>query len=178
MKESSLAIWVQVLSAVAILAGLALVIFELNQTRQLANAQLYGDRISDWMYVRGTTLSENFSSVRAKACFNPTELSNAEYFEMYEFHTLLLAFINQAVEIQTITGFTNSNSWQDAATSGLKIFLSTSAGKADFELYKETIRPEVRQLAEHLIATNQIDNCSDHMGAYINRARSLAEDPQ
>ena len=70
--------WVQFTTAVSILIGLGLVIWELQQVKTLARAQLTSDSI--WIYndIRTAILGEQASHVIAKACLNPESLTPSE----------------------------------------------------------------------------------------------------
>ena len=65
------------------------------------------------MNIGAVTLSVTFAEVRAKACMNPSEMTDAELLEMSAFHELHRREITRFKLLQELTGF--DYSWQDAA---------------------------------------------------------------
>ena len=68
----------QIVTNVAIVVGLTVVIYEIYQTRLLAEAQLAGEA---YALVHSTNVSvagEQLAKVLARACFEPDELSNED----------------------------------------------------------------------------------------------------
>lgn len=68
--------WIQGLSAIAIVVGLILVVIELRQAEQIAQAQIWGESNSATMQIYETVMGEESAESLSKACFNPDELNN------------------------------------------------------------------------------------------------------
>jgi hypothetical protein len=78
--------WVQITTAVSILIGLGLVIWELQQVKTLARAQLTSDSIAIYNDIRTAVLGEQASHVIAKACLNPESLTPSETVVAHQYY--------------------------------------------------------------------------------------------
>ena len=75
MESQRLLNWIQVITGIAILLGLALVVWELQQARTLARVQLYSDSINAKTEFTAALLGEEPMSVMGKACLDPEGLT-------------------------------------------------------------------------------------------------------
>lgn len=78
MSRLSVSDWIQILGASAIAIGLLLVLYELQQGREIAGTQLISDRFTALSSHYDALMGENPSAVLAKACLSPDELSLQE----------------------------------------------------------------------------------------------------
>ncbi len=108
MEAQSIGSWVQGVTGFSILLGIGLVVWELRQTKDLAEAQMLHEAIAQSVSVRAVTISERFGEVRAKACFHPAELTDGELFEMYEFHSMLMHVVTTFGSFRFIDEHTNA----------------------------------------------------------------------
>jgi len=169
MEAQSIASWVQGITGFSILLGIGLVVWELRQTKDLAEAQMYHEAIAQSLSVRAVTISERFGEVRAKACFRPDELTDGELYEMYEFHSMLMHTVNRLRLVKDVGNF--EYSWEDLAKPNMKTYLSTSVGLADFEATKTHFAPETRKLAVSMLSNNEIESCENMMGQFFELSR-------
>ncbi|MGK0223849.1 MAG: hypothetical protein ACI9ON_003096 [Limisphaerales bacterium] len=72
--------WAQILTSVAVIAGLGLVVWELQLTRQVSIDTYALLSTSDNTTDNSAMYGERVAEVIAKACFEPSSLSNAELF--------------------------------------------------------------------------------------------------
>jgi hypothetical protein len=70
--------WFQIISNVAIIVGLGLVIYELNQAKQLARAQFVIDNSGHLTNVRIATMGEDPRAALAKAALHPADLNESD----------------------------------------------------------------------------------------------------
>lgn len=75
MESQRLLNWIQVITGLAVLLGLALVVWELQQTRTLARVQLYSDSMNAKTDFTAALLGEEPMSVIGKACLEPDSLT-------------------------------------------------------------------------------------------------------
>ena len=169
MEAQSIGSWVQGITGFSILLGIGLVVWELRQTKDLAEAQVYHDAIAQSMSARAVTISERFGEVRAKACFHPAELTDGELYEMYEFHSMLMHGVDRLRLMKDVGNF--AYSWEDLAKPSLRTYLSTTVGHADFKATKTQIAPEVRELAVSMLHNNEIEPCEKLMGRFFELSR-------
>ncbi|NKB32134.1 MAG: hypothetical protein GKR91_03455 [Pseudomonadales bacterium] len=77
-KDISAESWVHMATGIAVIIGIMLVIYELEQTRQIAFTEMAQEAMSE-LNLRDTTLfGEEAAATIAKACFSPTELTDPE----------------------------------------------------------------------------------------------------
>ena len=70
--------WIQATLTIAVLVGLGLVIWELQQVRTLARAQLTSDSVAINNSIYTSMFGEEAASIVAKACLHPEELTPSE----------------------------------------------------------------------------------------------------
>lgn len=78
--------WIQIATVVAVVVGLGLVIWELQQVKTLARAQLTSDSIAMNNDIRTAILGEQASHVIAKACLHPESLQPSETVVLHHFY--------------------------------------------------------------------------------------------
>ena len=86
--------WIQVVTAVAVLFGLGLVVWELQQVRTLTRAQLTSENVAINNEIYTSMLGEHAAQVVAKACLAPEELTLTESIVLNDYylaHANLLA---------------------------------------------------------------------------------------
>ena len=152
-----LAKWMESLAALAIVAGLILVVWELKQNRALAEADLttqaYGQIQSSWL----TFVGEDSSAVVTKACLEPKELSDAEV-GIYWAHIQLQYFnMTRNVYVESIAGFGSSiDEW---IRSDMKYYLGTRLGRWEFDQFGESWHPTMKRIATELIDGDMVVPC-------------------
>ena len=108
MESQKLANWIQVITAVAVLAGLTLVVFELRQAKELTQVQITAEGFTRGVNLELSKMAEDPRSALIKAEFRPEELTEedavtldgffmAQTMMMWESHFTLLT----GVEITT-----------------------------------------------------------------------------
>ena len=68
--------------AFAVVAGLLLVAYQINQATSIASAQARADYSAGWRSVDGSRQSEKFAQVLAKSIHNPNDLTPGEILEL------------------------------------------------------------------------------------------------
>lgn len=149
--------WIELFTAFAILAGLIVVVWELRQNRDLAEADLatqaYGQIQNHWQGLLG----ENPSAVVAKACSEPKELSDEEV-GVYWAHLQMQFFnMHRNVYVDAAAGFdSNVEEW---IRSDMKYYLGTRLGRREFDRFGESWPPTMRQIANELIENDAVVPC-------------------
>jgi len=82
MRTQKTDTWIQLVTAIAVIAGLALVIWELQQTRDLAFTQLAHGNMDAMSQDRSAVYGEELGEVLATACFSPEELASPQAFAL------------------------------------------------------------------------------------------------
>ncbi len=81
---------------IAVLAGLLLVAYQINQATSIATAQARADFSAGWRSLDSTRQGENFAEVLAKSIYHPSELTPGEILELDAYYTGVLDQIQSA----------------------------------------------------------------------------------
>ena len=175
MNSQVLTNWIQVFTGIAVLVGLGLVVWELQQTRDLVRAQLVTDGYISRSDTQRTFLGESFASTYAKACFQPEELTDAELFQMTKYAEHLRSEVIRAQGYQDIGDY--SVGWEQLARSNLSEWLSTKVGRADYADLKKKgrLQPWVKEIAEDMLEKEEIISCAEDYKDYFELVRAKGE---
>ena len=163
MEKNRIFDWVQLITMIAIVAGLALVVIELRQSHTLAQQQATAETFSDLIAVQQTYLGEDFMATFAKACTNPTNLTDRELLEMRAYRNIQLIVAGRAKINQETAGF--DYEWERAAEGPMLRWLYTPVGRAQLHSLADA-DPEIQALAERLLddeANTPIPSCADEL---------------
>ena len=105
--------WVQISTAVSILIGLGLVIWELQQVKTLARAQLTSDSIAIYTDIRTAILGEQASHAIAKACLNPESLTPSETVVVHQYYLAQANLLSRLAIHTDRDGVYPSGYWQE-----------------------------------------------------------------
>jgi hypothetical protein len=102
--------WIQLATAVAVVVGIALVVWELQQTRVLTFAQVAHGNMDELSQERAGLYGENLGEVLAVACHTPGKLTEAQAFVLDAyFDNQVLRVVRYWVEVEA-AGF--STDWR------------------------------------------------------------------
>ena len=116
---SKLADWVQIVSSLVLVAGLALVVYEMRQSKQLAQAQLASDSYTLAVERHLAAMGEELAQAHARACDNIESISREDSFVLLNWYLNLVYTTRRAREIDLIGGFANQR-WQGVARANLQ----------------------------------------------------------
>jgi hypothetical protein len=160
MKNFSLHDKIQIITGLAVLAGLMLVIIEMYQARVLATLQLTRDGYAENFAFKRQIMGENPAPILTKACLTPGELTETELTVVMAYYDYRYDVIVMYKNMAEISG--DHSLWRSAAQTNLNIALSTAPGRVEFEAYKDDPRrwdPEIVAIAEAMIADQQVHRC-------------------
>ena len=122
--------WIQTLTSIALIIGLALVVWELQQARDATTSELYSQGFQIISDSNNTILGEDAAQVLLKACDSPAELSREELFILQTYYEDLL---NRQRRIQWISRQAGFYSDEIASSTDLGVWhgiFSTEPGRA------------------------------------------------
>ena len=169
MDSQELANWIQIITGVAVVVGLALVMWELQQSQEIARAQLAADGWAEPMALSRAQLSEDFAVTRSKACLHPSDLTDAELLEMALYHETLLYLLQRRRGYEHIGDY--GQSWDFAAEATIQVLLSTKSGRAYYAGRKNTLPTYIREVAEQLLKLDAFESCEIFWGPYFDQAK-------
>lgn len=148
--------WLQILSNLALLVGIGLVIFEMQQNQTLVRAQLASDGISDRMELATSLIGETPNEVLAKACFSPGELTEEDKLEL---RRIMRAHILIAIRSRILEGIGNFGGDYEST------FRSTYRQLSTIEYFRELYAENPQ-----MIGLNNLNGAEEEMRA--NRRES------
>lgn len=166
MNSQNLASWIQILTGIALLVGIVLVVWELQQSRDLVRAQLVADGFLSHQDNQRVFLGESFASTYAKACFDPENLTDAEMVQMWAYTDSLLTFVTRA---QSYGAVGDSRwDWERLARGQIRRWLSTKVGRAEYVFAKQGgwLSSWIVEAAEELIANSELMDCTVNLGHF------------
>lgn len=154
MKQDS---WIDYLTAFAIVAGLIVVVWELRQSRALAEADLatqaYGQIQNYWQTLAG----ENASAVLAKACSEPGELSEAEAGVLWAVLQMQYFNMHRNVYVEATAGF--DSDVEEWIRSDMKYYLGSRLGRQEFNRLGDSWPQMMKRIATELIENDAVVSC-------------------
>lgn len=158
-------VWIQIFTSLSVIAGFGLVAWQLQLTRTSITAQYALLNISDASADQNSVYGENAAEVLAKACFNPSEMSNADLIVLqHYFSNKLYRILNVFWQSQ----FSGDETWKDPAATFLSTILMYPQGIGFLKgvAFNDRSNSPIEQFIEQQIAmgnTNPCDEVVDRM---------------
>ena len=164
MTKLNLSDWIQIVGGFLILLGLILVLYELQQGRQIAGADLVSQQYDAISAHYDTMLGEASAEVLAKACSAPETLSPAEQRILNAYFNAQFVTVRRMRALAEQGDFTSSSLyWESWATGLLQINLGYPDGQhwwARTRRFYLSIYPDVVELGDELLkAQGDALNC-------------------
>ena len=156
---------VQLVTALGVLIGIALVIWELQQTRDLARAQLTSDTFDFMMQRHSAVMGEDLADALATACASPEELTLKQKITLEQYYFSLVDQIRRNLVIEANSGITYQTKEQWAASTRWQFgyILNNSYGRWWWDQLKEA--PEdIKVIADQ--ARNDRVSCKEHFEGF------------
>ena len=110
--------WFQIISNVAIIVGLGLVVYELNQSKQLASAQFYNDSVARETSIMLAMMGEDPREALAKAALHPADLNERDAVALNAYYqSIVLGWFNIRLSSQS-AGF--DIPWQEGVAFSVR----------------------------------------------------------
>ena len=163
MNSENFSTLIQVITSLAVLAGIALVVWELRQTRQIALGQINHDGYALIVQNGHSFLGETFGDVYAKACTDPSALTPGEIVKMRSHFDVNLAMMRRIRNIQRTGGF--DYSWEQIASGYIAYWLDSEIGREHYalKLANNDLEEDIKALAEEYLSShpNADKPCND-----------------
>lgn len=174
--------WVQIVATGAVIIGLALVIWELRQTHDIARAQLISDEYLARMENERTMMGENPAPVIVKGCQTPDELTPAEQRINGAYVTLVYLRNERNRYLAQVSDL--GRTLDTSTHQTLRVLLGTPRFRSWYEMNRDRIPPDVVRIGDEIIAGRAEEPCvagpfsGEHVGNYnYNDINSLHRDP-
>jgi hypothetical protein len=131
MQNESIDRWIQLATAFAVVIGIALVVWELQQTRALTSAQIAHGNMDELSQERTGLYGEELGEILALACYEPWKLTESQAFVLDAyFDNQLLRVVRYWVEVEA-AGF--STDWRLLSQRHIEKILGFPRGKTWLE---------------------------------------------
>lgn len=160
---------VQIGSTLAILVGLALVVWELKQTRDLATAQLISDTLITREQSNVSLMGENPMAAISKTCFEKASLTEEEFrIASIYLQTKLLESIRR-IEIAETSALFDERDWKENAALEFSFIAQSEFGRWWWQMVRESYRPfqpELVAFGDETIEASPAPDCAVFYRAY------------
>jgi hypothetical protein len=119
--------WFQIISNVAIIFGLGLVVYELNQSKQLANAQFVTDNFARLTNIQIAMMGEDPREALAKAALRPADLNERDVVALDAYHlSALMGWFHLRVSSESADF---DMPWRENVAASVRKDFSTEPGR-------------------------------------------------
>ena len=129
MVKRSLFEIVQLITGIAVVAGLVLVVLQLQQTQDIARKQQQNAMRLNYDMLTMSIVGEDLSASIARACEQPQQLTGADLVALNAYFLELLVFVLYAYREEG-TEFNSNRPWRIYADGSFDAMFLTAAGKA------------------------------------------------
>ena len=163
--DNKLFVWLQVIATVGVLGGLAVVIYELQQTRTLVQAQITQARLIELNNDQSSLYGEQGAEALAKACLRPHELTDSEKFVV---DTVFWNIMRRAYSSKRLFNVSGLNpDWKFVLRLQLGMILTYPIGEKWLDQYQSSdaeINDAVRTLTPSLL--QNMGSCADKFAVF------------
>ena len=169
MNSQRIVDWIQVITGVALVLGLALVGVELTQSRDVAEAQLSNEGVNQHLQSMLALMGENPADSLVNACHDPQALSDNELVVLDAYYGSLITAVNRYYRIEKKTGLSNGR-WTEVAETAFFLMFRSLPGRTWWENEKNSFAPEIVSFAESITK-----NAPPEDGCWISNWRARIE---
>ena len=182
MDSQKIGNWIQIVSGIALIVGIGLVIWELQQVRILTRAQLTSDNVSASVASNSAVMGENAAEILAKACLDPGTLSLHETTLLGYFYDQQIALVVRMKLLTDRDGLYAKDTWKNSAGPYFADIFRTAFGRAWFLRQGAWVDEEVLQAGYDFLEANAEPWCEvEHRelikGAELYRQLSVEPSP-
>jgi hypothetical protein len=159
--------WVQTITGIAIMVGLALVVIELQQNRDAVSSQLSNDGFQIYTDFGTAMLGEDAADVIAKACETPSELTTADLVILDFFYSELERRTLRLKTLEERGGF-YGDEWRTNKLGNWTMLFETSVGRAYWKLPIPRDQ-EVQRVGDALLENWTLPDCTNLYGSWRKR---------
>ncbi len=130
MSTDKISLWIQIGTGLAVIAGLGLVVWELQQVRTLTRAQLTSELFAISASLNASISGENPAAALAKACTSPESLTREEAIVVDAFYDSQLQLAGRAMILTDRDGIYPEGYWQSNSGGYFASIVESAYGRA------------------------------------------------
>lgn len=174
MRFDHVSNWFQLIASVAVVAGLALVVGELRQAKQLAGAELLATNYMGFAERELAVLGENPAPVLVRSCLDPESVTDEDARVLVSHYQQLLFALAGMIEVELVGDF-GTERWRTFASGTLLNVLTTEHGRWYWEWVKPTLYPGLRELGDALVEDLGAASCASFWESFRQLAPVRAD---
>ncbi len=169
MEPQRINLWIQAATSIAVVLGIALVIWELQQNRNIAAAQLTSDIYAYLLQQNVALMGEEAADALAKACDEPANLTTKEKIILSEHYQGILNRIRRAADIESNSGinYLTEGKFQQVVESNFRLIFFLEYGRwwwASGIAY--TLDKKVKAVGDSILAESPPSQCKQFFSGY------------
>ena len=140
---------VQLMTGIALLIGIALVVYELNLSKQLAFTELISEGFTESMDNHRTLMGENAAEVIARSCTDPDSITHHDFVILSAYYSAETEQIYRLRILELVADF--GVEWEDIAETKFMTLLSTQHGRRWYEVNLR-LDPDLQRIGDRVYA--------------------------
>lgn len=173
MGKNTLSELIQSITGLAIVAGLALVVWELQQNREATMSQLTSEGYQFSTQVELPVLGEEPAEVLAKACFAPNRLTEADLFRLNGIYSQRIVNLQRLLVLESRGSFYEEGYWRTYGEFQFGIIFRTEVGRNYWQQFRKTWRPDIRAYGDEFLSHLGEPDCADLYGGWRDLNRTI-----
>jgi hypothetical protein len=157
MTKLSFSDWIQMTTGISVLVGVALVVWELNQTKDLVQTQIQQATMSDYTQDNTARYGEGASIALYRACIEPENLQPQDFFILDAYFRNQISRILRLKMPADIAGY--DANWRNTGLRIIDSILQFPMGKAWLTNFR-AVDPEIQQFIETQLDIFEPSDCT------------------
>ena len=174
LKSTTLVNWVQIITGISVVVGLVLVIWELQQSRDVAIAQLTSDAIGQAIQIDLAETGENPNIALTKACEDPSSLTNEDLTVLQGYYFAQLVYILRGLLVEQRSGL-YTGVWIEAAYARFGSVFSTQPGRVWWSAQRNVYPKEMVDLGDSILMELYPSTENSTQGCYLDAWREAIQ---
>ena len=170
MESQKLANWIQMITAVAVLAGLTLVVIELRQAKELTQVQITAEAFTRGVNLELSKMAEDPRSALIKAEFRPEELTEEDAVTLDGFFMAQTMMMWEMQLSDQIAGL--DRRWRQNVVGMAKVAFASEPAQRWFEVQEDQLSPEIAEIIRNAIESSSRSLQKDRYAAILGKDSS------
>ena len=172
MNSQVISNWIQITTGIALVAGLALVVWELQQAEKVARAQLSSDSFAQGAQVQTSLIGEEAGEAMAKACTDPESLTDGELMVLFSVYRSQLNLNRRLYIVEERSGLYEGD-WRRYAPGAFANIFDTSVGRAWWK-HVAIVDQQYRKVGDDILSELGPPDCQMKIGSVRREVESTA----
>ena len=163
-KRTNLASVTQIVTNLGVLLGLAVVIYEVNQTNVIARTQLVDAAVAMSQNHALTVMGDDVGTSLARACYTPDEVTQRDTVVLFGYYDALWYGIDRSVHLSSL-GY--GAALEQVVDGTVARIVSSRPGRAWYQSKRDGEPHRVRSIADAVYERLSETTCADYLGQML-----------